>query len=323
MPVKSFVAFDKLSADELNNFLSTKTTRNYVYNGGFDVYQRGSITTAAGYTLDRWYAITSASNATVTQDSTVVPVNGRYSAKLTANGTATLSLVQPLETADVYHLANRVVTLSGYVASSGPTSNVQMVLQYSTSVDNAVGGTWTNIDTATSQALTTSMSLIQATYTVPSTAKSLRISFATASTFSATQALYIGNVQLELGNFVSPFNRMGKSYADELQLCQRYYFRIEPSILSPIGYGFAQSTTEVRIGIPLPCLMRVAPTLTSSANPTIQGTNAGTFSAYVSTTLTQTGSMAFIRITTTGSTTGAAAILQNASSAVYELSAEL
>jgi hypothetical protein len=69
--------------------------------------------------------------------------------------------------------------------------------------------------------------------------------------------------------------------------------------------------------------MRIAPTLTSSANPTIQGTGAGTFSSYVSTTLTQAGSMAYLRITTTGSTAGAAVILQNATSATYELSAEL
>lgn len=318
MAVKSFVAFEKLTADEMNNLLSTKTTRNYAYNSGFDVYQRGSVTTSGGYTLDRWYASTSASNATVTQDSTVIAPNARYSAKITANGTATMAIRQALETADVYLLAGKTVTLSAYIASSGPTSNLNMVLEYSTSVDNSITGTWTAIDTATSQALSTTMTLISATYSVPDTAKSLRITFITASSFSSTQAFYVGNVQLEQGNFVSPFNRMGKTYSDELQLCQRYYQRIVTSVNLPWAFGHAQTSTEVRVGIPLPITMRTDPTLTVSANPTVAN---GTFSAFVSTTLTQSTNLAWIRITVTGATAGSPAAIYG--NGTYELSAEL
>jgi hypothetical protein len=324
MAVKSFVAFDKLTADEMNALLSTKTTRNYVYNGAMDIYQRGSVSSTAAYTLDRWYGVASSGSFTITQDTTtVLSPNGRYSAKITAGATSTMNFQQALETADVYHLAGKTVTLSAYIASSGPTSNLNMVLEYSTTVDNAVTGTWTTIATATSQALTTSLTLIQASYDVPITAKSLRINFYNASTFTSGQSYFVTNVQLEQGNFVSPFNRMGKTVADELQLCQKYFVRIAPTNLSPIAYGWAFSTTEVRVGFSLSIPMRIAPTLTSSANPTLQGTGAGTFSSYVSTSLTQAGSMAYLRITTTGSTAGAVAILQNATSATYDLSAEL
>jgi hypothetical protein len=215
MAVKSFVAFDKLTADELNALLSTKATRNYVYNGAMDIYQRGSVTATAGYTLDRWYGVSSSGSFTITQDTTTFLANGRYSAKITAGATSTMNFQQALETNDVYHLAGKTVTLSAYIASSGPTSNLNMVLEYSTTVDNAVTGSWTTIATATSQALTTSLTLIQATYDVPATAESLRINFVNASTFTSGQSYFVTNVQLEQGNFVSPFNRMGKTVGDE------------------------------------------------------------------------------------------------------------
>lgn len=318
MPVKSFIAFDKLTAEEMNNLLSTKITRNFIYNSSFDVYQRGSVTTSAGYTLDRWYTSASSGSNTVTQDASVLAPDARYSAKVTAGGTATIALRQALETADVYHLADKTVTLSAYIASSGPTTNLNMVLEYSTTVDNAVNGTWVAIDTATSQALSTTMTLISASYLVPATAKSLRVTFITASTFSATQSFYVGNVQLEQGNFVSPFTRMGRTYADELQLCQRYYQRIVTSINLPWAFGHAQSSTEVRVAIPMPIGMRTDPTLTVSSNPTVAN---GTFSAFVSTTLAQSSNYAWIRITTTGSTSASPAAIYG--SGTYELSAEL
>jgi hypothetical protein len=324
MPVKSFVAFEKLTADEMNSLLATKPTRNYVYNSGFDVAQRGtSISLTTGYTLDRWHFLGSAS-ATVSQSTTLLAPNARYSMRVGTNATSQIMYItQAFETADVYNLAGKTVTLSAYIGSSGPTSNFEIGLQYSTSVDNPEDGTWAYAGFPNDVPLTTSMSLTSITVSIPSTAKSLRIVMNNVSNFTSGQYYYIGNVQLEESNFVSPWTRMGATYADELQMCQRYYVRLAPSVLTAIAYGYAFSTTEVRVSIPLSIPMRIDAAWTASIAPLVRGSGSGTYSSMASSTATIAGNTATLRITTTGSTQNNTVILQSAGSGVYELDAEL
>jgi len=66
-------------------------------------------------------------------------------------------------------------------------------------------------------------------------------------------------VQVELGKVATPFEH--RSYAEELALCQRYYYRASASELNgSLCAGFATGSTGARGIIDFPVTMRVAPT---------------------------------------------------------------
>jgi hypothetical protein len=80
--------------------------------------------------------------------------------------------------------------------------------------------------------------------------------------------LDITNVQLEVGSAATPFEQ--RLYGQELALCQRYCYVAQSglpfsSINASFGTGFAQSTTQALIVIPIPVSLRANPTLTASA----------------------------------------------------------
>jgi hypothetical protein len=69
----------------------------------------------------------------------------------------------------------------------------------------------------------------------------------------------ITGVQLEVGTVATPFEF--KSYADDLQQCLRYYYRISPAAVSKVfGACSANTTTSANVVGTFPVPMRVAPT---------------------------------------------------------------
>ena len=78
-------------------------------------------------------------------------------------------------------------------------------------------------------------------------------------------------VQLEVGSDATPFEQ--RSYEEELALCQRYYMR--RNLYGNCSTGFSQSGGGYNshlMNIPLPCKMRVTPTVTF-----VNGTQSGAF----------------------------------------------
>lgn len=201
--------------------------KNLVINGGMDIWQRGvSFSQVSGYCADRWY-INASTTTTITRDASVVTPNSQYSLKATATGTQQIFLYQAIETSNVINLAGKTVTLSAYVAgSSGNNTNINLSLAFSTSTDNAVTGTFTDITpiSAGNITTTTTMQRVSAVFAVPSTAKSLRLLLVNnAANITVGQALYFGDIQLELGSVATQFSRAGGTIQGELAACQRYY----------------------------------------------------------------------------------------------------
>ena len=70
---------------------------------------------------------------------------------------------------------------------------------------------------------------------------------------------YVTGTQLEVGSTATPFER--RMYTNELQLCQRYYYKHANSSNPPIGIAFSYANTSVTVGVFLKQPMRASPTL--------------------------------------------------------------
>jgi hypothetical protein len=88
----------------------------------------------------------------------------------------------------------------------------------------------------------------------------LQSSGATSVVGTSGATFYVTGVQLEKGSTATSFDY--RPYGTELALCQRYYIRWTGSTNSgwPLTYGFAISTVNCRVAIPLNIPMRSTPT---------------------------------------------------------------
>ena len=242
--------------------------KNGVINGGMDVWQRGTSSAGNAYICDRWYSALISGTGTFARETTVIPSGSNYSQKFTASATAQPALYQVVETLNAVRFANQSVTVSAKVASS-TSVGFTIDVQYSTSTDNGVTGTWTSI-TATSggtaTATSTTFVAISGVYAVPSTAKSLRVRLFTTSTIANTVVVYFGQVQLEQGTTATTFSLASGTIQGEIANCQRYYYLHADggTIGSIIGMGAMTGTDIVEILIAFPTSMRIIPTAISA-----------------------------------------------------------
>ena len=306
--------------------------KNAVINGGFDIWQRSTSSTTLGAytTADRWYLGAYSGTGTFAQETTVVPNGSRYSLKFTASATSQPYAYQAIETANAQQFAGQTVTLSMKLAAS-TSVGVVIGLEYSTSVDNGVAGTWTTITpTSGGTATPTTTTFITGTgvFAVPSTAKSLRVGLYTTSTIANTVVIYLGQTQLELGSVATTFSRAGGTFQGELAAAQRYYWQSTGgNYQTPSTSGWIDTSTGVVLFANLPVSMRVAPTSIGwSALQVYDASGTGyTPSAITLNTSRTTTNVLSLDAVITGGTAGRFAYLRanNSSSAYLAASAEL
>jgi hypothetical protein len=243
--------------------------KNFLINGGMDIWQRGtSFTIASGtpqYTADRWTNYFN-NTGTIAQETTLKPDTSTYSLKVTNTATsADNAIFQLVEQQQMQQFRGKVVTLSVKLAGTlGLAPSI--TLAYSTTANDTLLNTNTQISAGSTlnPSINASTFVTWAlTFTVPTTAKQLRIGIGTGSVVN-TNVLYVAEVQLEQGSVATPFSRAAGTIQGELAACQRYCYvqsYLDASNLR-VGMGGLESTTQAAILVKFPVTMRTKPTLT-------------------------------------------------------------
>lgn len=262
----------KRSATDRDVIWSEIEPHNYVINGGFDIWQRATSSTAGGYgSADRWY---SAQGGTVTksQQTTGVPVGSRYCMRV-AYGAASsyANQLTGFEDSNVAMLKGKKVTVSALLRRNSTfAANLILVLDKGNTANVVSTGTWTEIASvsvpnASLPTGTGSSNWYKATLTttIPndSTVAGLRVRIAESVAGPSGAYWEVAQVQLEEGEVATNFRRAGLTIQGELAECQRYfqYGRMvgrDYGVVQTIDSG-AQSNYSYQVQL------RVAPTLTN------------------------------------------------------------
>jgi hypothetical protein len=295
--------------------------KNYLINGGMDIWQRGTSFTVTGlgyadYTVDRWTCYAGAAG-TITQDTSLYAPGTRYGLRFTSTvSSSAQNWYQLIETSNAIALAGQTVCLSLYAAGTAGTTGHYMNLQYSNNVNASLfDAGWTNCSgtTVSYPGMTGTMQRHIATFAIPNTAKSLRVQW-TTGLLTNTQFQTIGGFQLELGSVATQFSRAGGTISGELAACQRYYYtlpynynaeRVNP-YTDFLIMNTADQTSWARGVVQFPVTMRTSPTLQAptAANYYILG-SAGVLSVTsIAIDNMTNASMAVVNAYRTGMSTG-------------------
>jgi hypothetical protein len=248
-------------------------SHNYIINGAFDVWQRGtsaSITPGAGgrFAADRIDFFNNVAGSTVTvSQQTFTPGeleaigfgDARFYHRTALSGYTSANFDINHQIEDVKTLAGQTVTLSFWAKAAATTSIALFAQQVFGS-----GGSSTATTNLSAQSVGTSWQRYTRTFTFAS------MSGKTIGTNShvnlkwrieSNATLDIWGVQLEAGSVATPFKRHAPSLQGELAACQRYYFRNGGSGLFQqlSHWGVATSTTNTKVAIQPPVTMRILP----------------------------------------------------------------
>ena len=234
--------------------------KNYIINGGFGIWQRGTSFSAVGYCADRWHLAIGGS-ANVIKHNTV-PNTILVS---TTASSSFANLYQAIEAATVIGLRGKTLTLSLKLQTVGThMGGFVLSARYSNSTDTL------NSQTTTIQSLGISASSTNTryslTFTVPADAVGLRIDIENTSVQPSGALYQVQEVQLEEGSVATPFEQ--RPIGLELSLCRRYYTQAGAG-----ATGIEETASMVSFGIKFDTPMRTPPTIV--VNPTVSLRLAG------------------------------------------------
>ena len=236
--------------------------KNYIINGNFDIWQRGTSVTG-GYGPDRFVYQNSGSTGTFAQGSftagqTDVPNNPKYFANLTITGADDeANIAHRIE--DVNTLSGETATISFYAkhTTNAPTSfNIT-----SWQVFGSGGSAAVNTSIATGQTTTTSWQKYTATVTFPSVSgKTIGagsyLEVLILNPNNETFDIQIAQVQLEKGSVATDFEV--RPIGEELHLCKRYYQIFKGNSSFPVGINknITDNQYKVQSTVVLPVELR-------------------------------------------------------------------
>lgn len=247
--------------------------KNYIINGGFNVWQRGTYFNNlpnGTYSADRWVVYDTTNDIIYNVIRNVGVFQGGYGATYTWNsGTGTRSIVQFIENVTKFKVGTQVtISFEAYTDSTPYTIGVAI---------QGVKGKWAAAtgESVSNIKLTNIKTRYSVTLTVPDWTK-LGIDYANLEdTMLAYKFIFqpttngknfiISKIQLEEGSVATPFEN--RPIGLELSLCQRYYWRTDNGgmVLNPVNVA-----VNMPVAIKFPVTMRVVPTETR-ANGYIAG----------------------------------------------------
>lgn len=270
--------------------------RNLIINGAAEVYQRGAATTAHnGYAVDRWQHKGNSSTTSTTNQDTDAPPPFKNSIKFAAGGASSgaaevAGIAQRLEGTTITSIglgtsAAKPVTLSFYVKSS--VTGTYAVSMRNNGTDQSFINTYTissantweykkvTFDARTTGTwLTTTGIGIRLWFDLGSgsnfdgtagswtTNNHLTVSSQANVVGTSSATWFVTGIQLEVGSVATAFEH--RSFAEELALCQRYYYQNEDVFV----YGKSREADRHRdCNVLFPTTMRAQPTVTKLTDP--------------------------------------------------------
>ena len=328
----------QLSGVSVNENIAGK---NFVINGGMDIWQRGtsfSNVSNGTYTADRWVTVPGTTSAYTVSQTTSGLTGYNYALRFQRNSGVTntndTNIFSAFETSNSLPLAGQTVTYSYWARAGSNFSASGNILkpsvQTGTGTDQAANGGWTGQTTAGSanNTLTTSWQKFSFSFSIASTATQVRVLFSYTPTGTAGANDYydITGVQLEIAPQATPFSRAGGSIGGELALCQRYYQQpVSTASYQIFGVGTMYSATSLTCLIPLIVQMRIAPSVTFSANSNWNIQQAGGFAvtSLSAFTVTPTAINASVNTSISLLSGGGGILISNGSGAAIYITAEL
>ena len=214
-----------------------KPNRNKIFNGGFDVWQRGTSSGSAGYIADRFYN----DNVTTVDRQTDVPTNAgfRYSMRHLVSTQQFPIIRQRIEGLNTANLAGKTLTIS-FWAKSGTTTagtgRMYVNFNYPNALDNYATKTFIinnfDVDAWVPDATWRFYSF---SFLAPAqVSNGLEVEIVRHNSATTT---FVTGVQLESGSAPSEFEF--EPYETTLRKCERYYFIVKNSSSnSPVLYRF-------------------------------------------------------------------------------------
>jgi hypothetical protein len=262
--------------------------RNRIINGDMRIDQRnnGAASTTTGtYKLDRWTCLHGGGTVTgsvrrVNLTSADPPYNSGFinaiesTVSQTGGTWGVYFMFQRIEGNMIYDIINQPITVSFWAKGNS-------AFTLTVDVDRTVGGGGGD-RVAKNVSITTSWTYYTLTWAIPSPAVTISSSTLTSDylDLNFTCGINISNyiltctgVQLEKGTRATPFEF--RPSAIEMQLCQRYYWRMSSPVGSSPRYGtvVCRGGTTVHLTQPLPVMMRSQPSFVGGS---------GTFTMYPS-----------------------------------------
>lgn len=253
--------------------MEANDNRNYIINGAFDIWQRGtSFGAVNAYTADRWYSEGNSSTAQGTLNgSDISPVPGISNfARIsrTSNLSTYPSLAQRIE--DVTNFAGQTITISFYARQNTAFSSGNWQFMYgqffgsggSTAVANYTAGIFT--PTSSWQRFTLTVSVPSISGKTIGAGNFFLAGIRNDSPSMTTGQLDVTGFQLQAGSLATAFHRNAPSLQAELAACQRYYYQLDAigGLGQNMGMGYQTSTTVAQLALYIPVVMR-------SASPTV------------------------------------------------------
>mgnify|MGYP001445353501 CR=1 FL=1 len=240
--------------------------RNLFHNGACEINQRGTSFSSAGWTTDRWYNYATGGTTTIETSS---PPSGFTHYLQAASATSSCIFSQAIELKNQGSAGQfkkgRTLTVSWYAKTTN-SGGEDMKLnssfrQNSTSGTNSVSltGGDLNVHVKISETWARYSRTFRINVEPHSSSKIIVMQIRTPS--GALGTVSLTGFQCEFGSEPTEFEH--RSYAEELALCQRYYWQVNDNTYRRIC-GYKRHDTNVHFEIQCPVPMRAAPSPTLS-----------------------------------------------------------